>query len=130
MTERMSIDEFKRAATVDVRSVKARGRTRHEPGKMNTLEKEYAAELALRVLAGDIAWWAFEPIRLKLANNTTYTPDFAILHFDGLVELVEIKGHWEDDARVKIKVAAHTYFMFQFTAITVAKGERKVETFE
>lgn len=33
------------------------------------------------------------------------------------MELHEVKGYWEDDARVKIKVAAEAFWMFRFIAI-------------
>ncbi|MAH46984.1 DUF1064 domain-containing protein [Candidatus Pacearchaeota archaeon] len=91
---------------------------------MNKTEERYAVELDVRQKAGDIAWWAFEPLKLRLADRTFYTPDFMILHTDGALEIVEIKGHWEDDARVKIKVAAKQYWMFRFTAL---RAKRKKE---
>jgi hypothetical protein len=128
MTEQMNVDQFK-AAAATLSKVKAKGRTKHERGQMNRVEREYAAELDLRLKADDIVWWGFEALTLRLADRTTYTPDFVILHNDGLVEIVEIKGHWEDDARVKIKVAAEQFFMFQFVAITVTKRGKKREEF-
>ena len=42
----------------------------------------------------------------------------------GTMEIHETKGHWEDDARVKIKVAA-TLFPFRFFAITQGRKEKK-----
>jgi hypothetical protein len=41
---------------------------------------------------------------------------------DGTMELHEVKGHWTDDARVKIKVAAEMY-PFQFQAIRFVSGK-------
>ena len=35
---------------------------------------------------------------------------------DGVIECHEVKGYWQDDARVKIKVAADQY-PFRFVAI-------------
>lgn len=37
---------------------------------------------------------------------------------DGSMELHEVKGHWQDDARVKIKVASSLY-PFRFQAVRV-----------
>jgi len=96
---------------------KASGRPRHEPGKMNGLEKKYAAYLDIRKVTGEIVDWKFEPLKLKLAPATFYNPDFGVQMPDGRIELQEVKGgHWEDDARVKIKVAAAMFGWFKFVA--------------
>lgn len=95
-----------------------RGRTgARKPGEMNLLEAAYAADLELKRVAGAILWYAFDSIKLRLADNTFYTPDFLVMRADGEIELHEVKGHWEDDARVKIKVAADKY-PFRFIAVT------------
>lgn len=93
----------------------ARGR-RRPPGEMNKTETAYAAHLEAKKNAGMIHWYAFEAMKLKLADNTTYTPDFAVLADDDVLEFHEVKGFWEDDARVKIKVAA-ALFPFRFIAV-------------
>lgn len=95
----------------------AKGRQRPTPGTMNKTEAKYAAELEERQKAGEIAWWGFEAVKLRLADKTFYTPDFVVMYGDGRIELVEVKGFWEDDARVKIKVAAAQFWMFTFTAL-------------
>ena len=76
----------------------ARGRRRVEG--MNGLEQEYAGLLELRRHAGEISWWAFEAMTFRLADDTRYTPDFAVMLADGQMEIHETKGHWEDDAKV------------------------------
>ncbi len=95
----------------------ARGRVSRQPGVMNGTESKYAAELEMLQRSGQIEWWAFEPIKLKLADRTFYTPDFCMMQSDGTIVFVEVKGHWEDDARVKIKVAAKIFPMFRFIAL-------------
>lgn len=85
------------------------GRARHESGKMNGLEKRYATHLDLRKTTGEILDWKFEPLKLKLAPATFYNPDFGIWMASGRLELHETKGHWEDDARVKIKWAGKDF---------------------
>lgn len=100
---------------------------------MNKTESAYAMELELRKRAGEIYWYGFEAIKLRLADNTYYTPDFAIVKPFGMnLEFHEVKGFWREDARVKIKVAAEM-FPFQFTAVTKRKqrdgGGWKVEEF-
>jgi len=106
---------------------KVKARERHIPGKMNKLELDYAQRLKTRLLAGEIVDFKFEPMKLKLADNTTYTPDFMVITNEGEMQLHEVKGHWEDDARVKIKVAAAMFWMFKFIAV---QRERTIWKFE
>ena len=88
------------------RAVKARARPQPVPGSMNKTEEAYAGHLRQLMLAGEVLHFEFEPLKLRLAEKTFYTPDFMVVRRDGLIELHEVKGFWEDDARVKIKVAA------------------------
>ncbi len=78
-------------------------------GEMNATERDYGAALELRRRAGEVVWYRFEGIKLRLADSTFYTPDFAVQLSDGTLECHEVKGFWQDDARVKIKVAAEMY---------------------
>jgi hypothetical protein len=84
-------------------------------GTMNRTEAGYADYLELLKRGGEIAWYKFEGVKLRLADNTFYTPDFAVMTAQNLMEMHEVKGFWEDDARVKIKVAASIY-PFRFIA--------------
>jgi hypothetical protein len=89
---------------------------RLKAGTQNKTESEYEAELRLRMAVGQVLWYRFEGLKLRLADNTFYTPDFAVMRADGSLECHEVKGFWADDARVKIKVAAEMY-PFRFIAI-------------
>lgn len=101
----------------------ARGRPRRAPRGMNKTEAKYADELALRQKVGEVQWWAFEPMSLKLADGASYKPDFGVLLADSTFEFVEIKGeHWREAARVRIKVATKTYWMFRFRAVQYKRG--------
>lgn len=99
---------------------KSQGRygKRHKPGEMNKTEERYASELAIRQEAGEITGWWFEPVRFVLAQLCTFTPDFGILHNDGSMEFVDVKGGGpiQDDSIVKIKAAAEKFWMFQFAS--------------
>ncbi len=94
-------------------------RAPHKKGQMNKLETDYAAILAGRKACGEIAGYWFEALKLNLAPGLkcTYTPDFLVQRADGVLEFHEVKGHWEDDARAKIKMAADKY-PFAFIAVT------------
>ena len=85
-------------------------------GSMNKTEAAYDTHLAALQHAGEILWRKFEGLKLRLADNTFYTPDFAVMAADGVIECHEVKGFWQDDARAKIKVAADLY-PFRFQAI-------------
>ncbi|MDN4061082.1 hypothetical protein QPK31_22955, partial [Massilia sp. YIM B02769] len=61
--------------------------------------------------AGEVAWLKFVGVKLRLADNTFYTPDSAVMLCDGTLEIHEVKGSRQDDARVEIKIAADMYPM-------------------
>jgi hypothetical protein len=90
---------------------------RLKTGEMNKGEAAYNQHLWQRFFAKEILWHKFEAMKFRLADNTFYTPDFTVLTADGFIELHEYKGHWLEDARVKIKVAASLY-PFRFIAVT------------
>lgn len=89
---------------------------RMKSGSMNQTEKDYAALLEQRRIAGEVSWYRFEGLKFRLANNTFYTPDFAVMLSSGQLEAHEVKGFWQDDARAKIKIAADMYPL-QFIAV-------------
>jgi hypothetical protein len=76
---------------------------------MNRTEAQYASKLELRRRVGDIAWYVYEGITLRLGDDCRYTPDFAVMLQNGELELHEVKGFWRDDARVKVRAAASMY---------------------
>ncbi len=102
--------------------MKMRARGRHRPGHMNKLEARYALQLQFEKNTGQIVWWAFEGMKFKLADKTYLTPDFMVMTSEGFIEAREVKGFWEDDARVKIKVAADK-FPVKFIAIHFKAGQ-------
>lgn len=103
-------------------------RVRHEPGTMNKTESAYAEFLKIRQLAGEIIGFRFESYKLRLADKTWFTADFMVQLDDGLIELHEVKASdrngktlIEDDAAVKLKVAAELYPEFQFVLVVKTK---------
>ena len=97
-------------------------RGRETPFAGNKTEAEYRDRLRVREIAGEIAWFAYEAITLKLAPDTRYTPDFAVMLASGELEFHETKGGFvRDDARVKLKVAA-AMFPFRFYLAQKEKG--------
>jgi len=86
------------------------------------LEVEYAAYLDSLVYAGDVLAWRYEPMSLRLADRTTYTPDFLLILPDGTLELHETKGFWREKAWIKYKIAAEQYPWFVFACVMKSKG--------
>lgn len=100
----------------------SRARARRVAGTMNKTEAAYAIRLSGRR-------WRFEGVTLKLADDCRYTPDFMVIAEDDVIEFHEVKGHWRDDARVKIRVAAEKFPMFRFLAATPRKDGWDFEHF-
>lgn len=123
---------------------KGKARSNRKHGEMTGVERAYQGTLEARLRAQEIKAFFYEPIRLRLAPQTTYTPDFAVLvarlepirdftrktgrpAFQGLcaIELVEVKPsrgngtpYWTEDSRVKFKAAAELFGrLFTFVAV-------------
>lgn len=83
---------------------------RLKTGQKNKTEEAYELEVLKPAMQdGSVSWYRFEGVKLRLADNTFYTPDYCVMRSDGTMEMHEVKGFWQDDARVKIKVAADMY---------------------
>lgn len=89
-------------------------------GQMNKTEAAYASHLESLKQIGHVLWYKFEGMKFRLADNTFLTPDFAVMHQDGLIALHDVKGYMTDDANVKMKVAAEMY-PFEFVVVRKAK---------
>jgi hypothetical protein len=94
------------------RSFIALGRDRNN---MNKTEAAHAAELEMRKRVGEVLDYLWQPMRLKLAPNCCYEPDFLLFLADHSIEFHEVKGSFiTDDAIVKVKVAAERFPWFRF----------------
>lgn len=114
---------------------------------MNTAERAYfERELMPVLLSGRIRRVGFEDTTFVLANGCRYTPDFSAVYDDGACWFIDVKPAWkskgsdtyaiqpEDDALVKIKVAAQQRpeFYFKMVALLPKKAgggwiEREIE---
>jgi hypothetical protein len=91
---------------------KALGRNRTG---QNKTEAAHASDLELRKRIGEVLDYRWEPLRLKLAPDCTYEPDFMVLMADYSVEFHEVKGGFiTDDGMVKARVAAQMFPWFTF----------------
>ncbi|HLZ39442.1 MAG TPA: hypothetical protein VKQ11_00675 [Candidatus Sulfotelmatobacter sp.] len=97
---------------------RAKGRVRVSKG-MNKTEARYEAHLAMRKRLGEVLFYRFEFVTVKIAEDTRYTADFTVMLADGSMELHDCKiirsgqdrAHIEDDSLVKMCVAAESPFV-------------------
>jgi hypothetical protein len=86
-------------------------------GVMNGTERKYADELETQRLAGEIASWKFEAMKLRLSSPAEgvraiwLTIDFLVVEADGSERLDEVKGSGPDNdaSIVRLKTAAELY---------------------
>jgi hypothetical protein len=106
---------------VNGRHLPAKGRLRL--AAMTKVEARYGMLLEARKAAGEVLWYTFEGITLKLADDTRYTPDWVVLVANSDVELHENKGGFRrEDSWIKLKVAA-AQFPFIFRLCTWTKDD-------
>lgn len=96
---------------------------RMKAGKMNKTELQYAARLEALKQAGEVLWYEFEPLNLRLADKCFYSVDFLVMLKNGQLECHEVKGGYiTDDSLVKFKLAAQK-FPFKFRMFMLKKRE-------
>ena len=101
---------------------------RMKEGEMNKTEVAYANYLELMKRTGEVVWYEFEPLNLKIASKCFYKIDFLVMVKSGQLECHEVKGFWTDDALVKIKAAAEK-FPFRFISVMLKKGNWEIREF-
>lgn len=97
-------------------------------GEMNKTEAAYANYLELLKRTGEVVWYEFEPMNLRIASKCFYKIDFLVMKASGQLECHEVKGFWTDDALVKIKAAAEK-FPFRFISVMLKEGNWEVREF-
>lgn len=84
-------------------------------------ERTYAGHLETLRIAGEVAWWGHEKIRVRLGTGAWFKVDFMVIFPDGHWEAHEIKGHMREAANIRIKVAASLY-PWPFFIVRPSKG--------
>jgi len=120
---------------------KVRGRAKGVPNGPNKTELAYGKVLEAEKLKGEVLEYGYEGVKLKLADNTWYTPDYWVITKTLEFELHEVKAawkvkgtqkykpHWEAAGRIKIKVAAEKFPHFKFIGVAKTPTEWLVEEF-
>lgn len=114
---------------------RARGRRRDQG--MNSTEKRYAEQLKLRYQVGEVLWWGYECITLKLGEDCRYTPDFCVMLASLDFRCIDTKATvtklnskkepylvplCEDDSKSKIATAASLFPLGFYLAFQDADG--------
>lgn len=96
-----------------------RPKARFRPqGGMNGTELAYSQYLEQQRRVKRIQWWAYESVKLRLADGTWFTCDFMVIAADGTVEMHEVKGFMREAARVRLNVAADRFpFVFKLVRL-------------
>jgi len=95
------------------------------------LEMEYTAYLETLHLAGKIASWHYETIKLRLGQGVWYIPDVLVVPpGSGRLEMHEIKGAYvHEKGRVKFHSAVDRYPWFRWFWVTRQGGVWKAQEF-
>ena len=83
-------------------------------GRMNKTEQAYAQLLEAQKHDGKIIDWKFHVLRVRLADNTFYEPDFLVMTAGRELQIHETKGSFTTQAgQTKIKLCAEVLPWFR-----------------
>lgn len=72
-------------------------------------------------------------MKFRIGTRCWYTPDFVVSRqlndSEWSLECHEVKGHWEDDARVKVRAVAALWPDIRWVGIQKQKGQWVFEEF-
>lgn len=105
--------------------------------KMNKTESAYAQHLEALRAAGEVLWWGFEVVKVRIGHDCWLLPDFLVMLADGRLELHDTKGTkrvkrpgaskevpWvEEDARVKARAVGDRFPIPMFLVYRTGVGE-------
>lgn len=116
---RMTPAEVHKSWPDEVVTPKAKRSGKRGPNKW---EREFAHVLEFRKRAGEIIWYGFESIRLRLADDTYFKADFFAVRSDYRIEVIEVKGFLRAAARVRYNVARDLYPWMDFKMVRKVNG--------
>lgn len=115
---------------------KARARARKVAGtaKISKPELQRWEELNALFRAHEIVWFEHEAIRLRLAKNCFYVPDFVVVQADLSLRVEEVKGargfSLDDEGRTKWRVAAERFPWLRFVGLSLKSSRWELEEYE
>lgn len=100
------------------------GKGVRKAGEMNKTEQRYAALLDERKACGEVVWWGYERINLRILRDAWYRPDFLVQLADNTLEVHEVKGAravFEAASKLRVKAAADGFPFRVVVAYPVAQ---------
>ncbi|MCK9621983.1 MAG: hypothetical protein M0R47_15795 [Methylobacter sp.] len=91
---------------------------------MNKTESAYSQHLELQKRAGEVLWFAFDAVKLRLADNTFLSVDFFVMTKGLELQAIDVKGSMAiatEDAKAKMKFASDKFPFRFFYVVPVAK---------
>lgn len=103
--------DVKRLVRADQAKKRFQAKGRLPKGKMNKTEEAYAEQVLEPMRrAGQILWWKFHVIKVRLADGAWYEADFLVMHADMTLAIHETKGEFvTDKGQLKIRLAAEAF---------------------
>lgn len=88
----------------------------------NSSQRTYSDDRWLEMLIADpsVVKVYFRSVKLRLSDNSFYTPDFMVIHTDGSVEF----HGTQEDSKIRLKMAAatHHWAIFKFVNVKNRRG--------
>lgn len=102
---------------------------RKQKFKKNATEERYEKEVLIPLRnSGDLIEFYYESWQFRIAERTTYLPDFVLI-FPDRIEIHEVKGFWQQTGRVKWKACAEKYPWFVWKAVRWVNKQWQYETY-
>ncbi|WP_175837078.1 hypothetical protein [Burkholderia anthina] len=84
--------------------------------KVDAAIEAYGELLATLRLRGDVLWFRANPIKLRLADETYYGPNFAVMVASGHLEMHHVMDAAKNEPLTTVKIAAEQ-FPFRFVVV-------------
>lgn len=117
--------ERQAASAAPTRQMRSLGRVRSR--KVDAAIEAYGEFLAVRRCAGDVLWFRAQPIELRLADETYYGPNFAVMVASGHLEMHHVVDAAKNESLTTVKIAAE---QFPFRFVVVHRGDSHDWKFE
>lgn len=95
-------------------------------GYRSSWEEQYSEHLKAAKQAGSITNWAYEAVRLRIADKGVYTPDFLVITPEE-IQFHEVKGQRREAGMVRLRTAAFAHRWARFFLVTKSRGGWQIE---
>lgn len=117
LLKRIADNGVRKPVAAVLTEVAARGKQKNPANAPNKTERRYGHFLEGEKQAGRILYYKFGSVKLRLADECTYTADYLVMMSDGVLELHDVKAFYKstgkpgitDDSLAKMKLAAELF---------------------